>query len=1109
MSILTEPLPSEGLRCIEASAGSGKTQLLSTLAARWLVDPHGIEVDDLVVVTFTVAAARELRARVRDRLGAVRASLAVEPPGDVRALDEDLAWCTTAGPREVLLERAERALAGFDAVTISTIHAFAQSALGARDLLVATGVRRRQAIADVLTVAAYDEHSTLFDAKRRPQKSLDDAVRIALDNPDAQLVPDASATAPPVVHEYAHVVREAVERFQRFGRRDGVGTYADLLTELDAAVAEDDAPLLATLRARHKVALVDEFQDTDPLQWRILRRIFLESPGHALVVVGDPKQAIYGFRGADVDTYLEARNLAMASPAGLDDHSLTTNYRSDARMLRVLNALFDGAALDEEGEIRYRVVTSPPDAGDAHLEVFGQRSASLSLRLYPTERPAAVQQRAIAEECAIEARELLDFGAIVDGTHRRAVGELDLVVLSESKGHFASLREAFWRQGIRTTEAKTDDVLLSPAALDVEIALRAMSDPLHAGAVGAVAHSWLGAGLEGTDGVGGVRRCIARWIDALEERGVAALGRLLMDPASTPGLLEAPDGERLVTDVQHLFDVLAANVPASCGATQLLETLRELRATEHPGGEDDLRTRRIDTDAPAVRLMTMHSAKGLEFPIVLCPFIQCVRAPSPPTLWRDGAGRLLDVGGGPDWTDERLDAPSSAERASSAARSKAGENRRCLYVALTRPQHRLVVWWERRRSAAERQRDELTALLLDRDDAGRLVQRPLAERSGAVAPCFDATGVEALATLGDHFAPLVGDGLVELHAVGDPRYHATTPADAPTGTAGEQLGLALLGVSRLDRDLSPRPQRCSFSSLVAASHDEAGLDESLGDAHADDEAPDEVPDEDPDEDVGGADEARPEASAQPDALDPFGGLRGTSFGSAIHEALDLVLSRPAGQAFDEVAAPSLAHSLRRWGVDPQPEVLDGLLRASSTPIAGGPSLRDLGPEDVATEVHFELPVAAGVGLRDVASTLLDRGDAGPFTDWASELATGQKVPLAATLVGSIDLVTTLGTSRYSVIDYKTNVCEPWGYATTDLHGAMRVADYPLQALLYLVALHRLLRWRLDGYDASQHLGGAHYLFLRGMRPGSSDGIVSWSPGAHGVAAVSDLLAGRS
>jgi exodeoxyribonuclease V beta subunit len=1099
MSVLTEPLPDEGLRCIEASAGTGKTHLLSTLAARWLVEPNGVEVDDLVVVTFTVAAARELRARVRERLGAVRAHLGSDLTDGDACPDEDLSWCASAGPREIVLERAERALAGFDAVTISTIHAFAQSALGARDLLVATGVRRRQAIADVLTVAAYDERSTLFDAKRNPQKLLDDAVRIALDNPDARLVPDPSATAPASVHEYANVVREAVGRFQRFGRRDGVGTYADLLTELDAAVAKDDAPLLATLRARHKVALVDEFQDTDPLQWRILRRIFLEAPGHALVVVGDPKQAIYGFRGADVDTYLEARALATNFDSGLDDHSLTTNYRSDARMLRVLNALFDGAALDEDAEIRYRPVTSPAHPDDAQLEVHGRRSPSLSLRLFPTESLAGIQQRAIAEECAIEARELLDAGSIVVDGQRRAVGELDLVVLSESKGHFASLREAFWRQGIRTTEAKTDDVLLSPAALDVEIALRAMSDPLYAGAVNAVAHSWLGAGLEGADGVAAVRRCVARWIDALEERGVAALGRLLTDPASTPGLLEGADGERLVTDVQHLFDVLAANVPAGCGATQLLETLRELRSTEHPGGEDDLRTRRIDTDAPAVRLMTIHSAKGLEFPIVLCPFIQCVRATSPPTLWRDASGRLLDVGGGADWTDERLDAPNGEARTSSATTSKAGENRRCLYVALTRAKHRLVVWWERRRSPAERRRDELTALLLDRDEEGRLIQRPLAQRTGSDAACFDVTGVDAISALRAHLAALVDEHLVELHAIGDPRLHVATAADVRAGTTGEQLGLALLGTSRLDRDLAQRALRCSFSSLVAASHDEAGFDDTLGDAHADDEAPDESEEdrEDPVSDLGVG------------GLDPFGGLRGTAFGSAIHEALDEVLSRGADQSFEEVVAPSLERSLRRWGIEPQPEVLDGLLAASAAAIAGGPSLRELELDDVASELHFELPVAPGVGLRDVAATLLDVGEAGPYAQWAEALAAGQKVPLAASLVGSIDLVTTLGTSsRYVVIDYKTNVCEPSGYAPGVLTGAMRAADYPLQALLYLVALHRLLRWRLEAYDPEAHLGGAHYLFLRGMRPGTDDGIVSWSPGPRAIVAVSDLLAGR-
>ena len=172
----------------------------------------------------------------------------------------------------------------------------------------------------------------------------------------------------------------------------------------------------------------------------------------------------------------------------------------------------------------------------------------------------------------------------------------------------------------------------------------------------------------------------------------------MTDPEGTTGLLQRRFGERALTDVLHLFDVLAAMVPHDAGPTALLEALGELESAARDSGDDDVRSRRIDTDAPAVRLMSIHGAKGLEFDVVLCPFIQRVRAVDrDPMIWHDEA-----VGRPPPrrrrrrpWTDDALDAPTNAARAALASSRDGSETRRLLYVALTRARHRTVVWWLR------------------------------------------------------------------------------------------------------------------------------------------------------------------------------------------------------------------------------------------------------------------------------------------------------------------------------------------------------------------------------------------------------------------------------
>ncbi len=379
-----------------------------------------------------------------------------------------------------------------------------------------------------------------------------------------------------------------------------------------------------------------------------------------------------------------------------------------------------------------------------------------------------------------------------------------------------------------------------------------------------------------------------------------------------------------------------------------------------------------------------------------------------------------------------------------------------------------------------------------------------------------------------HLEPLLGPELLELSAVSTPGLGRGIRGVARTD--GGLRPLTELGVARIDRTLSVRPRRCSFSSLVASGHAAATtLDPTVGDRGADDEGDDAgatVGDDilegrgtfgPADLDAADLDAADFDVAAREGhtveagpttAADRFGGLRGTSFGSAVHEALEVALRRDEGVAFDDAASTALADALHRHAIPVAHGATEGLLAAASVRIAGATSLRALARDDVATELRFSMPVAAGVNLAAVARTLAANDRDGPFAAWADSLeATSGRRPLAAALVGSIDLVTTLGTgARYHVVDYKTNVLGTT-VGGSSVHDAMVASDYPLQAVLYLVALHRYLRWRLAGYDPAAHLGEAHYLFLRHMREGADDGVCTWSPGHGAVVALSDLLAG--
>jgi exodeoxyribonuclease V beta subunit len=559
------------------------------------------------------------------------------------------------------------------------------------------------------------------------------------------------------------------------------------------------------------------------------------------------------------------------------------------------------------------------------------------------------------------------------------------------------------------------------------------------------------------------------------------------------------DGERTLTDIRHVGRLLhVAAADGQLGVASLAGWLSEQIAEAPDEAEAEERTRRLEGDDDAVQVLTVHRAKGLEFPVVYCPFLFV-----PGYVPRKGEAdprfhappddvRTLDVGGR---TGEDYDAHYAAHLA-----EERGEDLRLAYVALTRARHRVVTWWAPYRDVGD---SPLARLLLGRDPS-----------SGEVAVSVEAPGLPRVRERLEELAGAAPDCI----AIEESGWHDVGPGDARAGPA------ATLRAATLERALDARWQRTSYSRITERAHEAPAV--ASEPERTDGVAPDE-PDVEPAEEAAAA-------QAVPDVPLPLAGLAGgTDLGHLVHRVLERTdFSAPELEA--GLRARIVAESARGGPADLDAAVLAAGLRAAVEtplgPLVGDMRLRDIAPGDRIDELGFELPLAGGesphgeVTVAALAGLLRDHlpehDPVRPYADRLGDPMLGAR--LRGYMVGSIDLVWRLsdgGRPRFVVVDHKTNRLAPREQRPTAAHfrpaaldRAMREADYPLQALVYQVALHRYLRWRVPGYDPGRDLAGVLYLFTRGLVgadvprvAGAPIGVWAWHPPAVLVEAVSDLF----
>jgi exodeoxyribonuclease V beta subunit len=1111
-------LPS-GTTVLEASAGTGKTYTIAALTARAIAEGVA-ELNQLLLVTFGRMATNELRLRVRERLVSLENCLAdaVAQPVTTRSLSPLETMLSTGAPDELerRRQRVARALAEFDAATIATTHEFCLQML---DGLGVLGDREPHAtvvehLTDLTREVGTDLYLRRYAASDIPPMSYEEALEIAksaVQAIHARLVPtDVAPDHPSGSGErvaFAIAVRREVERRKRASH---LFTYDDMLTRLRDALAHPEHGEAAAdrLRRRYRMVMVDEFQDTDPIQWDILRRAF---HGHStLILIGDPKQAIYAFRGADVFSYLDAVQHADQV------RSLVVNRRSDRALVSALDVLLNDTALGDE-RIVVRTVTAEHHQRRLIAPVAKPAVvAPVRVRVMPHQADAekvpnvGAVRPLIANDLVANITALLGSGAqLVEEGRCRTLVPSDIAVLVRKNERGEAIRDKLVAAGVPAVMYGASSVFASSMAQDWLTLLLALEQTRQQSVRQAALtcfFGWTFADLAAAseDSLIELTQRIRWWSKVLKSRGVAALLETATTDERIPErLLSLRGGERMLTDLRHLAQSLhAAMTSAQLGVGALVEWLRARISDANEIGISE-GTRRLETDAKAVTILTVHRSKGLEFPIVYLPEAwdryangsddgRILRLHEP-TATSSGEC-VLDVGGryGPD----------RPERFSRYRDEEAGEDLRLLYVALTRAQCQVVTWW------APSINTPASALQ-------RFVSRKTTDPASPQA---------AYPLHGDPFTGReLGPGFL-VETMTPPELATWQPAAEPP---------ARLQVRTFDRELDLIWRRTSYSALTAVAHGADAPAPAVG-------SEPELRRED-DESAHNSELLAAETDAMADGLaqpSPMHDLpSGVQFGTAVHAIFERI----------DPAAPDLPTALRHvceatLAQGPATEMTAdalaaGMLPAFRTPL--GPladelRLSDIPRRDRLAELGFEYPLGGkminGEVTLGLVAPLLRRhlGASDPLASYPNVLDDPalSDQELRGYMTGSIDALLRIRHAdrppRYLVVDYKTNwlggfdggVLKVGDYTPSRMAEAMMNAHYPLQALLYAVALHRLLRWRQPGYDPAVHLGGVLYLFVRGMAgpetprvDGVPCGVFSWRPPPSLVVELSALLAG--
>lgn len=850
----------------------------------------------------------------------------------------------------------------------------------------------------------------------------------------------------------AELLRWVHAELPRRKAKQRILAFDDLLLQLSQRLASPaGASLRQALRSRFRAALIDEFQDTDPQQYQIFRTAFQDAgvePASPLIFVGDPKQAIYSFRGADVFAYLAAKEDVSRQ------YELGINRRSAPELVAAVNTLFAARLLPFVlPNIAFHPVGATP--AKLRLTIADESAQPFRFWLMPrgSGRYANKEQfaQSSAQAAAGHIAHLLDLaqhgGATLgDEQQSRPLGGGDIAVLVDTNQQGRLMRDVLLAYGVPCVQLGQDNVFSSFEAEELERVLAACASPGREALVkSALTTTLIGLGIPELQARLADDRAweaellrFQHYHEHWATRGFMPMFEAWFAECGVGERLAGhPAGERRLTNLRHLAELIQVQSTRLVGLDALVNWFARARR-EQLDGEETAQLR-LETDAERVKIMTVHKAKGLEFPVVYCPF-----------LWNDKTLQLKktavrsieyhddDLQPTLDWCGADDDWALHLARTELMA-----ERLRLTYVALTRAKFRCYVAW-----GLVGQNQHLTPLFW-------LLNAP---------PLPAAASAE--------------EAMAAQYALRNPKWEdiqhglATAQQRCPSGIAVDPWPLLSSAYTplrttnllqpplQLARELTPSWSMTSFTGLTSAAHSEA-----------------------PDYDA----ETLPLPQAAPPGDDIFGFPRGARPGVCLHslfETIDFADTDPA--RLQAAAAPVLqAHHLEeRWSA-----VVGQMLRDTLTaPLEPGLRLCRIpaAARRVEMEFTFRFRQLAPTSLADVLADPA-YGLAAEFRQAVQRLNWQSSEGLQRYMKGFIDLVFEAG-GRYYIVDYKSN----WlGDSLADYQGAALTRaiardHYYLQYLIYSVALHRMLAQQLPDYDPQRHLGGIYYLFLRGMRGDRGD-----------------------
>lgn len=1181
-------VPFSGVHLIEASAGTGKTYNIASLYVRAVIETDKT-VDEILVVTFTKAATKELRDRLMRRL---RESIQVLKGASAEEDSFLLDLQENVSNKDQANERLKQAVHSFDEAAVYTIHAFCQHALQewafesgapfeaeligddseilteliddywrntvksysdnpvqrpllkflmdkgygpeklAKQLKDHLGKPYLDVTPAPIHLSKYDEAADkltgLFDDLKARWNNEQDHIMSLLGSEQmhgnkyrqsslpkwadymsewmqgnvapidyfkqfekfGQSIIDESttksATALPPQHPFfkqvdAYItIAESLKDFDVYykcklfddlaSKLDEkkeelqVYSYDDVLVRLGNALTDSDKgdKLCQLISKAYPIALVDEFQDTDPIQYQIFKTIYEGKTDSALFMIGDPKQSIYGFRGADIFAYLQAKNDAPAD----NRYNLRYNYRSVPRLIEGVNTLFsahpDAFILED---IPFRPVqsgiTSPKKMTVNRQEVTPLEIRQLSVPGEELPLNIGTANDFAAADTADQIHYLLESEAKIG---EEKVEARDIAVLVRSHFQATKIKDALAGRGIKSVTQARESVFKSEEARELYTVLKAVVEPANERLIATALTASMFNYNANT--LFALQRDESAWIEKVEQfaewhamwqnHGFSYMYRSVMQQENVAeAVMQLPNGERTLTNLIHLGELVQQQEQkGKTGMHSLLKWLLK-KTNDETKKDNEEEQLRLESDENLVSIVTIHQSKGLEYPIVFCPFLWYVRQDSDsgePIVYHDpedDSQKVLDFRGKND--------PDRSEKRYLKAREALAEEVRLAYVAITRARYKCVLHWAPAKQSAH---SPLGFLLLNPEQSFKSLETSVfsGQKFDESDPELFQSGINQLA---------------EHSAIEAP----TVNADAIKGGTYRSKEAAAELQERLFNRPLPLPvgyRLSSFSSLIRNEHeDEIDFQPYFDEPFEDEEVPKE-----------GAGQSI------------FAFPKGPNPGTVIHHIFENI-DFTDGKEWEDVIEEQLRMQdiAVRWSPVVE-RMLRTVINKPLLPEYPGLTLATLKTNEMIAELEFYF-ITGSVELRELLTIIR------PNTTIPNSL---NGFAGEGYMKGFIDL--TFGfDGKFYILDYKTNHLgnEINDYESDKLQMEMREALYNVQYHLYLVALHRFLKNKLSGYSYDDHVGGAFYLFVRGINKEGGEGIFYDRPPAKRIEELDNFL----